>query len=135
MDHSLKHREDAKRSATQIDKYTQQLNHIGLKCLDESVKKEKRAELLEYYARNQLNLIQQTGTLKNPDVLRQQVQDAIKIIRFAIELIDKQQSNERHQRPSNFLLRISSTSVIERYESLLATQQELKEKERELSNE
>jgi len=33
------------------------------------------------------------------------------------------------------LLRISSTSVIERYESLLATQQELKEKERELSNE
>jgi hypothetical protein len=99
------------------------------------VKKEKRAELLEYYARNQLNLIQQTGTLKNPDVLRQQVQDAIKIIRFAIELIDKQQSNERHQRPSNFLLRISSNSVIERYESLLATQQELKEKERELSNE
>jgi len=135
VDHSLKHREDAKRSATQIDKYTQQLNHIGLKCLDESVKKEKRAELLEYYARNQLNLIQQTGTLKNPDVLRQQVQDAIKIIRFAIELIDKQQSNERHQRPSNFLLRISSNSVIERYESLLATQQELKEKERELSNE
>jgi hypothetical protein len=133
VDHSLKHRVGAKRSANQIAKY--KLNHLSLKCLGESVKKEKRAELLEYYARNQLNLIKQTGTLKSAEGLRQQVTDAIKVIQFAIELIDKQQSQEKIERQKNFLLRISSSSVIDRHESLLDTQRQLKDKERELSNE
>jgi hypothetical protein len=136
VDHSLQHPEDSKRNASVISSYTQQLNNLSLKCLQGEVRKGKRAEILEYYARNQMNIVENIAALGSVGALQQQLKDAGKVVRLALEIIDKQQSDERNNKATkSFLVRISSSSIIERYESLLATQAKLNEMERELAGE
>jgi hypothetical protein len=135
IDHSLKHPENSKKNASIISSYTQQLNKLSLKCLEGDVRKEKRAGILEYYARNQMNLVENNAALGSVEVSQQQLKDAAKVIQLAIEIIDKEQSDERNNKATkSFLVRISSSSLIERYESLLATQARLHEMERRLSD-
>ena len=112
------------------------MNNLSLKCLQGEVRKGKRAEILEYYARNQMNIVENIAALGSVGALQQQLKDAGKVVRLALEIIDKQQSDERNNKATkSFLVRISSSSIIERYESLLATQAKLNEMERELAGE
>jgi hypothetical protein len=134
IDHSLKHRENAKKNALTINAYAQQLNTLSLKCAPPSVRREMRAEILEYYARNQLNLVENTSAFKSADTLRNQIMEAGEVVRLGLELILDARDSERNRKAAgSFLERISSSSVIDRYESLLATQQRLKAKEREVA--
>jgi hypothetical protein len=135
VDHSLKHPENAKRHASEISEHTQELNRVSLRCLDSGVQHEKRAEFLEYYGRNQLNLVENIAPLKGADALREQIKNAEQVVQLALEFIDKEHQDEEQQKKTtqNFLSKVSSSSISERYESLLNTQQRLKEKERELS--
>ncbi len=135
IDHSLKHREDSSKHAEGISNYTHKLMTGSLKCLDDEAKKEKRAEIIDYYARNQINLADKIRPFKSAETLRKEVKEAEQVVRWGLEQIEEPYEKEREKRKNahDFLLRVSSSEIIDLYERLLATQQRLAEKLRVLS--
>jgi hypothetical protein len=135
VDHSLKHTEASAKNASRINEAVDELNSISLRCVAPAVRQELRAEILELYARNQLNLVLKGAPLRSIDSLREQLSLGQQALRLAIEKIDRPQSEERQRRRDdpNFRRRISrGDSLIERYESVLSNQEKLKEAERNL---
>ena len=145
VDHSLKHSEVAKSSASNISASVRELLKTSLKCLelDREEKAELRATILELFALSQLNLVENTISLKDKESLRDQLRTAQRVARLAAEKVYKKQAAEKafkinqkkdKNNNSNFLSRISTSSTIERYQSILVTQHKLKDAERELLN-
>jgi hypothetical protein len=132
IDHSLKHQDAASKQALKISNYTHQLMVSSLKCLDENAKVEKRAEILDFYGRNQLNLVDNTALFKSADTLRSELMDAERAIQLGIELIENRYTealNKKNDKSQSFLFRISSSEIIDLHEKLIATKERLKIKE------
>jgi hypothetical protein len=139
VNHSLRHEEVARNSASAISTAIKELVSASLKCtgLDAADKAEIRASILELFARDQLNLVNNTAFLKDKDALRGQLKTAQRVARLAAEMVYQQQAAEKAAKDDdrselNFSVRISTSSIIETYETILVTQKKLKDAERDL---
>jgi hypothetical protein len=133
IDNALKHPIFSRTNATIIAGHAQQLRKISLKCVASDAREEARAEMLDRYVRNHINLAVNTAALKGSDAVRQQLREAGHILRLAIQLIDRKQKQDRatKEQESDFRKQIATSNVIELYESLLATQGRLQEVDRD----
>jgi hypothetical protein len=140
VNHALRHDEVAKSSASAISTAVKELVNASLRCtgLDTADKAETRAAILELFARNQLNIVNNTVFLKDKDTLRGQLKTAQRAARLAAEMVYQQQAAEKSAKDDdrsdmNFSTRISTSTIIETYETILITQNKLKDAERDLA--
>jgi hypothetical protein len=140
VNHALRHDEVARSSASAISTAVRELVNASLRCtgLGSAEKAETRAAILELFARNQLNLVNNTVSLKDKDTLRGQLKTAQRAARLAAEMVYQQQAAEKSAKDDdrtdmNFSERISTSTIIETYETILITQNKLKDAERDLA--
>jgi hypothetical protein len=140
VNHSLRHSEVAKSSAATISTSVKELTQTSFKCLSltHDGKAENRAAILDLFARNQLNIVESTTSLKDKDSLRDQLKIAQRVARLAAETVYQRQDAEKKNKDdddNNFKFndRITTSPTIETYEKILVTQSRLKNAERELN--
>ena len=140
INHALRHDDVAKSSASAISTAVKELVNASLKCtgLSSADKAEYRASILELFARDQLNLVNNTVSLKDKDTLRGQLKTAQRVARLAAELLYQPQAAEKAEKDDdrsnlNFSARVSTSTTIETYQTILVTQNKLNDAERDLS--
>jgi hypothetical protein len=129
VDNFLKHTLLKVRSATIVDGRMKRLIRLDLKCIKPDNRPEMRAEILERHARNEINLFENLALLGNKDKLAERIQNSQRVVSLAIQLLDRQQRTERagKEQAPGFLKKVSSSPIIELYETLLTTKGRLQE--------
>jgi hypothetical protein len=138
IDNALKHPTYRQQHATVIEGYVRDLIKLSLKCLNSEVPKEPfRAEILDRYVRNQLNLIDNAAPLRSLDAIRSELRNAGEVLTLALQLLTRQRSEElgSKQNSPDFLRRIYSNDLIELYDNLILTKTKLQSREKELARE
>jgi hypothetical protein len=139
VNHSLRHSEVAKKSAATISTSVKELTQTSFKCLNLSpeAKAENRAEILDLFARNQINIVENNTALKDKDSLREQLKIAQRVARLAADTVYQRQDTEKKNKDDDenglkFDDRIRPSPTIEIYEKILVTQGRIKDTERQL---
>lgn len=135
VDHALKDPITKRRSATIIQNEIKDLMTIDLRCIVDS-RTRVRAGYIERYVRSEINLLENTSPLKSSDEVRQRIRDSQQLLSLAFQLIDHDVTRTRDDKIRAELLqkRIESDSILELYETLLATQSQLQDfSEREVT--
>jgi hypothetical protein len=129
IDHAIKHPIMKKRSAAIINSHAGDLMKLDLKCIDADSRPETRAEHLERYVRNEMNLLENTAPLKSNAEIQARVTQAQQLLGLALQLIEPKVSKARDDKANarSIQERIETESVLEIYETLLATQDQLQE--------
>jgi hypothetical protein len=140
VNHSLRHSEAARSNAATISISVKELTQTSFKCLSltHEAKAENRAAILELFARNQLNIVENTTSLKDKDSLRDQLKIAQRVARLAAQTVYQRQDAEKKNKDDDdnnlkFNDRITTSPTIETYEKILVTQSRIKNAERELN--
>jgi hypothetical protein len=138
VDHALKHPIMKVNSASLIESEIETLMPLSLRCIrfDTPNLLRTRAEHIERYVRSQLNLMENTASLKSSDKVQDQIRDSRQLLGLAFQLIDPQVRKEKKEADEGPIQnRIKTGPVLETYETLLATQQQLQGfSEREAAN-
>jgi hypothetical protein len=141
IDHSLKHPIEKLSTASLIQSEAEGLMRLSLKCgplrKDNGARKLRtRAEHIERYVRNELNLLESTSSLKSDSQIRSKIRDSRQMLALAFQLIEPQVTAAKEQsRTGRIQDRITTLEVLEIYETLLATQAQLQSiSEREIAN-
>ena len=138
VDHALKHPTMKVRFAALIQSEIETLMPLSLKCggFGPQDQLTTRAEHIERYVRSQLNLMENTASLKSSDKIQDQVRDSRQLLQLAFQLIEPQVVNARKKAEEGPIRdRIETQQVLETYETLLATQDQLQSfSEREVAN-
>jgi hypothetical protein len=138
IDHSLKHPIEKLKSASLIQSEAEGLMRLSLKCSapGEARKLRTRAEHIERYVRNELNLLERTSLLKSDDQIRSKIRDSRQMLALAFQLIEPQVTVAKEQSHAGPIQnRIATVPILEIYETLLATQAQLQSfSEREVAN-
>jgi hypothetical protein len=129
VDHALKHPIMKRKLAAIIDSEIQDLITLDLKCIAPSIRANTRAEYLERYVRNEINLLENTSTLKSTDEIRNRIRAAQQLLGLALQLIEPKVTTARDMKSSttDLQMRITQEPILELYETLLATQDQLEE--------
>jgi hypothetical protein len=95
-----------------------------------------RAEHIERYVRSQLNLLENTASLKSSDKIQDQIRDDRQLLNLAFQLIEPQVATAKKLADKGPIQdRIRTDPVLELYETLLATQEQLQSfSERDVAN-
>jgi hypothetical protein len=126
VDHSLKHPILKTRSAAIIGSEIKNLMSLSLKCI-KADRQVTRAEHIERYVRSEINLLDNTAPLKSTDEIRNRVREVQQLLAFAFQLIEPEVTKARNGKDKAPIQdRISTELVLEVYETLLATQDQLK---------
>jgi hypothetical protein len=138
VDHALKHPTIKVRYASLIESEIKALMSLSLRCTGFGLEDQQttRAEHIERYVRSQLNLMENTVNLKSSDKIEDQIRDSRQSLGLAFQLIDTQVINAKTDAPTGPIQhRIETAPVLETYETLLATQQQLQSfSERDVAN-
>jgi hypothetical protein len=127
VDNFLKHALLKVKSATIVDGQMRKLAKLDLRCVPGN-RLALRAEILERYARNETNLIENLSLFGNKDKIAERILNAQRVLVLAMQLVDRDQKNERVSRDTDsFLKRVTSSPTIELYETLLALQGRLQD--------
>jgi len=134
VDHSLKHPIEKKRAASIIESEIKNLMSLNLKCIP-TRRELTRAEHIERYVRSELNLLENASSLKSTEEIRNRIRDAQQLLALAFQLIEPEATTTRNKKDEGPIQdRISTELVLEVQETLLATQDQLKNfSEREVS--
>ncbi len=134
VDNALKHPTYKRENASNISSATQELIRPSLKCLNSSVQKEFRAEILERYVRNVLNGVENTSSFKSNDSKQEELKKADQLLRMALQLVARQHGKDQGAiaNSSSFFTQISTSNTVEVFEKLLATHQRLQEMQNNL---
>jgi hypothetical protein len=125
VDQALKHPIMKRRSAGLIGSEAKGLMSLSLRCYT-NIPQIARAELIERYVRNEINLIDQTLSLKSKDSINDRIRDNRQMLAFAFQLIEPAVSTATEGKNKGRILdRIATDRVLEVYETLLATQDQL----------
>src|SRR5205085_1180883 len=95
VDNFLKHALLKVRGATIVDSRMRQLAKLDLKCVIPENRPGLRAEILERYVRNEINLIENLSVFGNTDKTGAKISDAQRVVLLATQLLDRQQREER----------------------------------------
>lgn len=137
VDNALKHSTFRREQATVVGGYMKELSKFSLRCIDPDSKNEVRAEILERYTRNHINLVDNSASLRSKDTIRAELNRAIEILNLASQLIARDAKNERDRSKDHpdFQSRIFVSSLIELYDNLSNAKAKLQERERNLASE
>jgi hypothetical protein len=125
VDQALKHPILKRRSAGIIGSEAKNLMSLSLRCITNNPQI-ARAERIERYVRNEINLIDQTLSLKSKDSINDRIRDNRQILAFAFQLIEPAVTTATEGKNQGHILeRIATDQVLEVYETLLATQDQL----------
>ena len=136
VDHALKHPIMKRRSAAVIQSHMEDLMTLDLKCIAVSSRTGTRAEHLERYARNEINLLENTAPLKSSDEIKSRIRRAQQLIGLGLQLIEPEVTQARDSRAKAKTVqgRIAGDPTLELQETLLATQDQLQDfSEREVA--
>jgi hypothetical protein len=135
VDHSLKHPTIKVSGASLIESQVITLMQRSLKCI-KGKQAATRAEHIERFVRSELNLLENTSSVKAKDEVRKQIRDARQMLALAFQLIDvpvRKAKKDAEEGPIQN--RIATYPILEIYETLLATQGQLQSfSEREVVN-
>lgn len=138
VDHALKHPTMKVRYASLIESEIESLMPLSLRCTGFGLADQQttRAEHIERYVRSQLNLMENTVNLKSSDKIQDQIRDTRQSLGLAFQLIEPQVvTAKREEGKGPIQDRIETAPVVETYETLLATQQQLQSfSERDVAN-
>jgi len=128
VDHALKHPIMKVNSASLIESEIETLMPLSLRCIrfrpDDLLR--TRAEHIERYVRSQLNLLENTASLKSSDKIQDQIRDSRQLLALAFQLIQPQVAKARKDMDEGSIQdRIKTDPTLEIYETLLATQEQL----------
>jgi hypothetical protein len=127
VDNFLKHALLKVKGATIVDGQMRKLAKLDLRCVPGN-RLALRAEILERYARNETNLIENLSLFGNKDKVAERILNAQRVLVLAMQLLDRDLRNERVSKDTDsFLKRVTSSPTIELYETLLALQSRLQE--------
>jgi hypothetical protein len=127
VDNFLKHALLKVKGATIVDGQMRKLAKLDLKCVPGN-RLALRAEILERYARNETNLIENLSLFGNKDKIAERILSAQRVLVLAMQLLDRDQRNERVSKDADsFLKRVTSSPNIELYETLLTLQGRLQD--------
>jgi hypothetical protein len=135
VDHALKHPIVKLRLATIIHNEIKELMALDLRCIEDS-RTRIRAEYIERYVRSEINLMEGSSPLKSSDEVRRRIRDSQQLLALAFQLIEPEVTRKRDAKNNARLLqsRIETDSLLELYETLLATQSQLQDfSEREVT--
>jgi len=125
VDQALKHPIMKRRSAGIIGSEAKGLMSLSLRCITNNLQI-ARAEDIERYVRNEINLIDQTLSLKSKDSIMDRIRDNRQMLALAFQLIEPAVSTATEGKNKGRILdRIATDRVLEVYETLLATQDQL----------
>lgn len=125
VDQALKHPIMKRRSASIIGSEAKNLMSLSLRCITNNPQI-ARAEHIERYVRNEINLIDQTSSLKSKDSIADRIRDNRQMLAFAFQLIEPAVSTATEGKNQGHILeRFATDRVLEVYETLLATQDQL----------
>jgi hypothetical protein len=135
VDQALKHPIMKTRSAALIGSEVKNLMLLSLRCI-RSDPSRTRAEHIERYVRSEINLLDNMSALKSKDEARTRVRDVNQLLALAFQLIEPELTKAREGKDKGQILdRIATDLVLEVYETLLATQEQLQTfSEREVLN-
>jgi hypothetical protein len=135
VDQSLKHPIMKVRSAALIGSEVKSLMPLSLRCIRNDISI-TRAEHIERYVRSEINLLNNLSALKSKDEARARVRDLNQLLSLAFQLIEPEAAKAREGKDKGQILdRIETDWVLEVYETLLATQEQLQTfSEREILN-
>jgi hypothetical protein len=135
VDQALKHPILKRRSASIIKSEATSLMTLSLRCITNDPQI-ARAERIERYVRNEINLIDQTLSLSSKDSISDRIRDNRQMLAFAFQLIEPAVSTATEGKNQGRILeRIATNRVLEVYETLLATQDQLESySERDILN-
>ncbi len=138
VDHALKHPIMKVNSASLIESEIETLMPLSLRCIQFNPEDlaRTRAEHIERYVRSQLNLLENTASLKSSDKIQDQIRDDRQLLNLAFQLIAPQVATAKKVADKGPIQdRIRTDPVLELYETLLATQEQLQSfSERDVAN-
>jgi hypothetical protein len=84
-----------------------------------------------------LNLVESSAPLRSAESIRHELRVAAEVNNLAVQLISRKATEEREDKKKNsdFRRRISTSSLIELHDNLLATKAKIDERERILTRE
>jgi hypothetical protein len=125
---SLRHSEVAKSKAAAISTSIKELTQSSFRCLRlaREQKAENRASILDLFARNQINIVEKTASLKDKDSLREQLKIAQRVAQLAADTLYERQDLEKKKKDDyenalTFADRTQGSPTIETYEKILVT--------------
>jgi len=127
VDNALKHPIMKRRSAAIIESQIEDLMKLNLKCIAPDNRASTRAEHLERYVRNEINLLENTSPLKSSNEVQARIGRAQQLTALAFQLIEPEVTRARDAKTNTSSLqdRIANDPILELYETLLATQDQL----------
>jgi hypothetical protein len=129
VDHALKHPIVKVRSAARIGDEASDLMKHNLRCVDSSRRARIRARHIDRFVRSEINLMENQSPLKSSDEIRNRIRENQQKLAFAFQLVEAEATRDRLKQAESDTLqgRLQPEPTVEVYETLFATQEQLRD--------
>jgi hypothetical protein len=128
VDHSLKHPIEKVRWGSMIEDEIAKLMPLSLKCISYAAPGQlrTRAEHIERFVRSELNMLENTSSLKSQEEIGNKIRESKQLLTLASQLIERQVREAKKDLETGPIQNhIATIPVLELDETLLATQAQL----------